>query len=94
MSAQFDKFLHCIQISTKHESHAVHSSEEIADQGKLAARHIGEQNCGSPGSKDAAVDGGRFQVGINRLLDANQLAASLQVIDALSQVPISHAVGP
>jgi hypothetical protein len=39
---------------------------------------------------DSALDGRCFQMGIDRLVDPDQLSMALQIVDALLQTVITH----
>ena len=79
-----------VERVAKQEARPLEGAEQVADHGKAAALDAGEVHRRPAGLVDAALDLGRFQVRIDLLLDAHQLAGALQVVDAFAEVAIAH----
>src|SRR5262249_55130560 len=65
-------------------------AEQIADHGKPAALDVGKVNGRPLDLENPPVDSGRFQVGVDFLLDTDELSGSLQVGDALAEAAVTH----
>ena len=72
--------------------HPLHGAEQVADHGEPAALDVGVEDGRPAGAEHAALDLGRLQARIDRLIDADQLPGGFQVVDAVAQSPVAHGV--
>src|SRR5262249_43231168 len=64
--------------------------EQTAHHRELAALHLREEQCRSPGLIDPPLDLGGFEVGIDLLLDAHELCMPFQIDETFAQVAMGH----
>ena len=87
---QFDEFADAIEAVAEHEAGAVDRPEKVRDHRKAASLHAREEQGGSAGGIDAALDFGDFEMGIDFGFDANELFAALEVVDTFAKRSIAH----
>ena len=63
-------------------------AEEVAEHGEAAADDVHEQQGRPARAEDPPLDFRRFQVGVNRGIDSEQLPGGFQVIDALAEAAV------
>ena len=73
-----------IKRIAKYVFEPVHGAKEIGNHGKTAAFDTSKKQRGASCRTDATMDFGRFKVRIDWLLDPNQHASGVQVVDALA----------
>src|SRR5262249_10915902 len=72
------------------EARALHRADQVANHRKAPVLDAGKVESGAANLIDAAVHLGRFQVGVDFLLDAQQLAAGFQVGETGLQAAVAH----
>jgi hypothetical protein len=87
---QFDKFPHTLQAVAEYEASAVDRPEKIRDHRKATTLYSREQQCGSTGGINAALNFGNFETGIDFGFDANEFAISLKIVDTFAKCAIAH----
>jgi hypothetical protein len=92
IGVQLDHPAQRLQRVAEQVPHAVHGAEEVADHGETAALDAGEVDHRPARLENAALDLGRLQVGVDRLLDADHLPLGFEVFDALAERTVSHGV--
>jgi hypothetical protein len=88
--AQFQQGFHARQGTAEEEAGALARAIEIGQAGKSATLHPREQQGRSAGPVDAPLDFRHFQMGIDFLLHAAELAGAGEVIDGGLQGGIGH----
>src|SRR5262245_30295894 len=78
------------QHVAEQEARTLGRPEQVADQGKPAALDADVVDGRPADAVDAAVDGGGLHVGVDLLLDRDELPGALEVGDAGSQAGITH----
>ena len=69
-------------------SRAGHRAEEVAEHGESASDDAGQQQGRPARPKHPPLDFGRFEVGVNRDVDAEQLPSGFQIIDTLAKAAV------
>jgi hypothetical protein len=91
---QFDQPLDPLQRVAEEEAGAVQRAEQVGDRGEPRAAHPGEEQRRPARLEDAQVDGGHLQVRVDLVVDAQQVAVALEVLDAGAQARVSHPQRP
>ena len=65
-------------------------AEQIAEQGKVAPLHPGEEEGRATGLVDPALNRPGLQTGIDLPIDPHKVSVSCQILHALAQIAIPH----
>src|SRR5262245_2880893 len=87
---EFDEMPDGLQRVTKKEPRTLQRAEEVADHGKGATFHPFKENRRSACLIDTPVNLGCFQIRIDLLLNAHQMAGALEVGNASTEIGITH----
>ena len=90
ISFGFDEALHPFQGCAKEKARPLERAEEIGNRGEGAVLDIGVVNGRASRLKDAPMDLGHLQMGIDFPLDADEITVALEVVDALFKGLVSH----
>ena len=82
--------LNILKRVTKNEPGSIHTAKQVGYHRERATHHIGKQQGGPVGLVDSAVDFGRFQVGVHRLGNFDQVTVLAQICDAVFKIAIAH----
>ena len=91
---QFDQAADVIESIAEDEAGPLQRAEQVAEQRKAAADGIGEEQRRAPSLIDASLQRADFQVGIERHIDTEQLAAPLKIDNTFLQIFVAHGVKP
>src|SRR5262249_47204331 len=89
---QLDEMADRFERVAEEVADALHRPEQVADHREAAALDAGEVDGRPLGLVDAALDPGRLQVRVALGLQADEPAGPLQVVQALSQGAVAHAL--
>ncbi len=81
-----DRF-HCI---AKNILHALSGAVNVGSHGKAASLHVVEQQGRTTGMKDPSLNSTNFYVGVDSLIDLNQVTFSLKCFEAFTCISVSH----
>jgi len=76
----------------KQKPHPLHGAEQVAQHREGTAADVPQEDRRPAGPKHPALDLGGFEMGVDRLVDNNQLAGGLEVVDAVAKRLVAHEV--
>src|SRR5262249_24521391 len=87
---QFDEMPDGFEAIAEQEARALEGAEEIADHRKAAALDAREEQCGTLGLVDAALDLGRLEMRIDFVGDAEELPRAFEIAHTFLQAGVTH----
>ena len=88
-----DELLEPLERVAEEVSRPGHRAEQVAEHGEAAADDVGQQQRRPARAKHPPLDFGRFEVGIDRRVDAEQLPGRFQIVDALAEAAVhGHSI--
>ena len=90
LDLQLDEMPHRLQGVAKEKPRPLQRAEEVADHRETPPLDARVQDRRSLGLVHAALNFRRFKIGVDFLVDADQLASPLEILHALPQTAITH----
>ena len=90
LDLQLDQLSDGVERVAKQEAGAVEGAEQVGQHREGGALDLAEQEGGTAGLVNPALDGGDFEIRVDRLADLDKLAVRGQVGDAVGEVSVAH----
>ena len=87
---QLDQLPHGVERVAEEKARALEGAEQVADHRKAAALDAGEEQRRPARLVDAPLDLGRFEVRIDLVVDAHELAGPFEIGDTCTQAGVTH----
>ena len=82
-----------LDVTTCRCSNYANRAKQVAGHGKLAAGDVGKVQGWAGGGVNAALNFGRLEMSVDRLVNTNEPAGAFQIVEARSQIAVAHECG-